>query len=439
MSLGFFWLEVLIIFLLILVNAFFAGAEIGIVSAKRSRIEKLAEEGKRGAGLVKELKDDPERFLATVQIGITLINSFASALGGAIAIEFIKPKLQAIPYPLIQGLSEAISLGIVVVVLSYLSLVFGELVPKSIALKYSETIACFAAKPIDFLSRVSGLLVKLLSSSSKIVLRLFGIREVGERSFISEEEVKFMIKEGRAKGIFDETEQELIHSVFEFTDTTVREVMVPRSRIQAIDINTKLEDVLEIMVEQGFSRYPVYKETPEHIVGILYNKDVLKALKEEEKVPLEKLVRKPYFVPETTLISRVLKEMQTKRIHMALVVNEYGEIDGLITIEDLLEEIVGEIEDEYVVEKEETVGPVERLKDGSLVIDASIPLRDLEVEPPIPVEESDEYDTLAGFILYKLQSIPKGGEIVYHNGYKFTVVNMDGKRIERVKVERLGT
>lgn len=429
------WLEVFIIFLLILFNAFFSGAEMGIISARRSKIEQLSEEGKKGASLVKELKDDPDRFLATIQIGITIVGSLASAIGGVLAVEFLKPRIQKVPIPFIQTISEVLSLGFVVIIISYLTLIFGELVPKSLALRYSETIACFSARPIDFISKFSSFLVKILAGSSRAVLNIFGVKEVAERTFVSEEEVKYMVKEGKERGIFDETEQELIHSVFEFTDTNVRDVMVPRSKIQSIDIDNTHEEILEFMVAKGFSRYPVYKETPEHIIGILYNKDVIRAFQEGKPLVLKEVMRKPYFVPETALISKVLQEMQTKRVHMALVVNEYGEIDGLVTIEDLLEEIVGEIEDEYLTEKG-AAGPVERLKDGSLVIDASVPLRDLELEPPLPIEESQDYDTLAGFILFKLQSIPKGGEIVYHEGYKFTVVDIDRKRIARVRVEK---
>ena len=436
MEIGNFWFEVFLIFILIIANAFFSGSEMGIVSARRSRIEKLSKEGKKGAGLVKKLKEDPDRFLATVQVGITIIGSFASAIGGVLAVEYLKPRFQKIPIPFIQNISEALSLAIVVIVLSYFILVFGELIPKSLALRYSESIACLTAKPIDMLSRLSSILIRFLAGSSRTVLKIFGVKEVVERTFVSEDEIKYMIKEGKERGIFDETEHELIHSVFEFTDTTVREVMVPRSKIQFIDIEISLEEVMKIMVEKGFSRYPVYKETTERIVGILYNKDVLKVIQEEKSIDIKGLVRKPFFVPETTYISKLLKDMQSKRIHMACVVNEFGEIDGLVTIEDLLEEIVGEIEDEYITK--DNVGHVERLMDGSLVIDASLPLRDIDIEPPLPIEESEDYDTLAGFILYKLQSIPKGGEIVYHNGYKFTVVNMEGKRIARIKVEKLG-
>ncbi len=422
MDLEGFWFEVILIFILILLNAFFAGAEMAIISARRSRIKILVEEGKRG-------------FLATIQIGITIIASLASALGGAIAVEILAPQLARLPVPAIRAMSDPLALGIVVIIISYLTLVFGELIPKSLALTYSEAIACWAARPIDLFSRWTSFLVKILAGSSRGFMRLFGVKEGTDRPFISEEEVKYMIKEGRERGIFDETEQELIHSVFEFSETYVKDVMVPRSKMEMIDIDTPSEEVLKIMVEKGFSRYPVYKETPEQIVGILYNKDLLRALQRGRPFKIRDILRRPYFVPETTLVGRLLKDMQKNRIHMALVINEYGEIEGLVTIEDLVEEIVGEIEDESVTMEE--TRPVERLKDGSLIIDATVPLRDLDVDPSLPIEESEDYDTLAGFILFKLQSLPKGGEIVYHKGYKFTIVDMEGRRISKVKVEKV--
>ncbi|MFQ5901975.1 MAG: hemolysin family protein, partial [Thermodesulfobacteriota bacterium] len=398
------WLEAIIIFVLVVINGLLSGSEMAIISARRSKIEQMASEGDLSATLVKELKENPDRFLATIQIGITIVGTMAAAVGGAAAIEFLKPIVQKIPFKPIQGLAEIISIGLIVVLISYFNLILGELVPKSLALKYSEKIACFTAKPLTLLSKLSSVLVKFLTRSTGLVLFIFGIKEVRNKAFVTEEEVKYMIKEGKEKGVFDETEHELIHSIFEFTDTSVKDVMIPRSRIQALDINTPPEEVLKFMVEQGYSRFPVYKETPDQIVGILYNKDVLRMLNEDKTFTLQDILRKSYFIPETAMISSLLKDMQKKRMHMAIVVNEHGEVDGMVTIEDLLEEIVGEIEDEYM-KGEDIKGPVENLRDGSMVIDASVLLRDLEIEPPLPIEESEDYDTLAGFILYKLQII----------------------------------
>ncbi|MBI5681952.1 MAG: HlyC/CorC family transporter [Deltaproteobacteria bacterium] len=320
-----------------------------------------------------------------------------------------------------------------VIVISYVTLIIGELAPKSLALRYAEGIACFSAKPINLLSKGTAFFVRVLTTSTNIILKLFGTKGLEERAFISEEEIKYFVKEGMEKGIFEETEQELIHSVFDFADTTVKEIMVPRHKFSAIDINSQQDEALDFLIETGFSRYPVYKDTQEHIVGILYNKDVFRLLKENKPLDLSKIVRAPHFVPDTIMISKLLKDMQKKRVHMAIVVNEHGEVDGLVTIEDLLEEIVGEIEDEYDIEKG---GMIEKLKDGTMLIDGSAPIIDLQ-DRGLPFEDTEEYHTLAGFMLTRLQKIPRGGEFVTHMGYRFTVVDVEGKRVVKVKVEQL--
>ncbi|MBI5893340.1 MAG: HlyC/CorC family transporter [Deltaproteobacteria bacterium] len=424
------WFEIFLIFILILANGFFAGAEIAIISARRGRIEQMAKEGKTSAEVVKNLKDNPDRFLATVQIGITIVGSLAAAIGGVTAIEFLKPVIQNTP---LHMFSDAIAIGIVVLAISYVTLIIGELVPKSLGLRYAEGIACFSAMPIDFLSRVSSFFVKILTASTNIVLKLFGAKGLEERAFVSEEEIKYFVKEGREKGIFEETEQELIHGVFDFADTTVREIMTPKHKFSAIDIDMPEDKVLEFITETGFSRYPVYKEEAGHIIGVLYNKDVFTILKEKRQLILKDIIRAPYFVPDTIMISKLLRDLQRKRMHMAIVINEHGDVDGLVTIEDLLEEIVGEIEDEYDIEKG---GLIEKLKDGTMIVDASISIRDLK-DVGLPFEDTEEFHTLAGFMLSKLQKLPRGGEFVSHMGYRFTVVDVEGKRIVKVKVEPL--
>lgn len=427
------WLEAILIVILILVNGFFSGGEIAVISSQRSKLDKLARAGSHSAAIANQLKADPDRFLATVQIGVTVVGVLASAVGGVVAIESLKPLIQSIPFWPFQRFGEVMAIGIVVIIITYTMLVFGELIPKSLALRYAEGVSCFVARPIDLLSRVSSVFVRLLTRSSNLVLRPFGVKGLEERAFISEEEIKYFIKEGRTKGIFEETEEALIHGVFEFADTTVKEVMVPKHKFNAIEVDTSPEKVLDFIVESGFSRYPVYRERLEDIVGILYNKDIFKVMEEKRPLVIQELIRPPYFVPDTIMISRLLREMQRKRVHMAIVVNEHGEVDGLVTIEDLLEEIVGEIEDEYDIEKE---GLIERLRDGTLIIDASTSLRDLR-DVGLPFEESEEFNTLAGFMLSKLQRIPRGGEFVIHQGHRFTIVDVEGRRIVKVKAERV--
>jgi len=418
--------------ILILVNGFLSGSEIALISARKSRLDMLAKEGNQSAAIAGRLKEDSERFLATVQIGITVVGTLASAIGGVAAIEVLKPAIVAIPLWPFQRYGELISIALVATAIIFATLVFGELVPKSLGIRNAERLACLAARPIDFLSRVSFVLVKLLTKTSNLVVRPFGIKGIEEGAFISEEEIKYFIREGKTKGIFEETEEALIHSVFEFADTMVKDVMVPKHKISAIEIDTPPEEVLNFIVESGFSRYPVYRESLENIVGILYHKDIFKVMEEKRPLVLKELIRPPYFIPDTIMISRLLKEMQRKRVHMAIISNEHGEVEGLVSIEDLLEEIVGEIEDEYDIEKG---GLIERLKNGNMIIDASASPRDL-IDVGLSFEESEEYTTLAGFMLSKLQKIPRGGEFVAHNGYKLTVVDVEGRRIIKVKAEK---
>jgi putative hemolysin len=430
------WFEVGIIFFLILANGFFSASEIAIIATRKTRIDTLLESGVRSAAAVARLKNDPDRFLATVQIGVTLVGTLASALGGALAIEFLKPLIQASPLPLAPQWGESAAILLVVVPIAYFSLVLGELVPKSLALRFSEQIAFFVAQPIDFIARVTSWPVKILTLSTNAVLWIFGGKHAGGTSFVSEEEVKSLIREGAARGIFDETEKELIHSVFEFVDTPVKAVMVPRTEIHAIDVNTPPDEVLKSFVESGFSRIPVYEEELDRVVGILYNKDIYHALHDQKDFSVCKLLHPPFFVPSTLPISQLLKEMQRRRIAIAMVVNEFGEVEGLATLEDIVEEIVGEIRDEY--DREER-GPLERMPDGSMIIQGSALLKDLKADYGLPFEESPDYHTIAGFVLAKLRRIPRAGERVEHNGYRLTIVDMEGRRIVKVKLEEAAT
>ncbi|HTN72672.1 MAG TPA: hemolysin family protein [Methylomirabilota bacterium] len=433
MDLGNVWLEAAFIFLLILANGFFAASEIAMIATRKSRIDALLEKGVKSAAAVARLKNDPDRFLATVQIGITIVSSTASAIGGAAAIGSLKPFIESLPFPYVSRWGQPLAILLVVMPIAYLSLVLGELVPKSLALRFSERIACLVAPPIDLLSRVTSFLVKSLTASSNAVLWIFGGKEKNESaSFITVEEVKSLIREGAAKGIFNETEKELIHSVFEFADTPVKAVMVPRPEIHAIEVHASLDEVAKSFVDSGFSRIPVYEEELDRVIGILYNKDVFKALQEKSDFRVRDRLHPAFFVPSSLPISELLKQLQRRRLAMALVVNEFGEVEGLATLEDLLEEIVGEIRDEY--DREER-GPVERLPDGSMVIQGSTLLKDLKSDYGLPFEESPDYLTLAGFVLAQLKRIPRGGERIEYNGYRLTIVDMEGRRIVKIKLE----
>ncbi len=424
------WLEALLIGILILLNGFFAGSEMALVSARRSRIQQLAEEGNLRAKRVAALQADPDRFLATVQIGVTFVGTFASAVGGAAAVRALSPLLAGLP--LLGPFSEAIALGLVIVALTYASLILGELVPKSLALRHAVPFALTVAGVVDRISRATWPLGRFLTASTRLVLRLLGQSATEARTFVSEEEVKHMLQEGREQGVFDQTEQELIHSIFAFSESSVKGVMIPRPRIQAIDIDTPVDEVLAFINETGKSRYPVYRGSLDEILGILYDKDLFRLLSERKPIVLREILRPAYFAPETARVSHLLKSMQRRRMPMALIVDEYGGVEGLITIEDLIEEIVGEIHDE--ADREQL--PVQRLRDGSYIVDASISIHDLADQYRLSFPPSTEYETLAGFVLSQLQRVPRGGEIVSFEDWRLTIVDMDGRRISRVKLER---
>jgi len=425
------WPETLLIIIFIFLNAVFAAAEIAVVTLRRTRIKQLVDAGNKRAIVLDKLREHPNRFLATIQIGITLVAVLASAIGGATLVEVIKPILINIPIPFISASSEAISIIIVAVIITYFFIVFGELIPKSIALSNPEAVGLIIAPVIEKFSKIAMPFVQVLRISTNILLKPFGKRAFSERGYISEEEIKLLLEEGRERGIFEAEEKELIHSIFEFTDMSAKEVMVPSTQMATISLGMSPEDIKTIIAEEQFSRYPVIGKDLNDIRGILHARDFLTALAKGGS-DIRKLIKPPFFIPDTLKISILLREMQRKRTHMALVIDEYGGVSGLVTMEDLLEEIVGEIRDEYDVES-----PVIQISDGTFRMDASISIRDLKEDYEIEIPESTEYETLSGFLLTTLQRIPKIGDVIETEGKKITVLEMVGQRIAKIKLEIL--
>jgi putative hemolysin len=418
--------------ILILLNGYLAGTEIAVVTARKSHVKQMAEGGKRSAKIFLRLKEEPNRFLATIQIGITTVGVLASAIGGAASVKVLEPLLKEVPIKAISLAAGPITIGIVVVIITYFMVIFGELVPKSIALMHPETIGLWTARTIDTFSKIAAIFVKILTFSTAVVLRPFGRKPYTERAYITEEEVKMLIKEGGKHGVFEPTEEKILQSVFEFTDMSAKEVMVPDTQMVAIQIDKSTPEILSLIVEEQFSRYPVFGKELNDIRGILYTRDFLTSLAKTGQVDIRKIIKPPFFIPETMKISLLLREMQRKRIHMALAVDEYGGVSGLVTIEDLIEEIVGEIRDEY-----DTESPVIQLSDGTMLIDASISLKDLKEDYYIQLPESPEYESLGGFLMTTLQKIPQVGDRVETEGKRISIVEMVGQRISKVKLEKL--
>ncbi len=428
------FIELLFIFFLILVNAFFASSEIALISLRKSRVRHLVKNGSEPARRVQKLQEEPERFLATVQIGVTLVGTLASALGGVIAIEQLKPILQSVPIDFIRKASEPISLGIVVTCITYITLVAGELVPKSLAIRYSERIAFSTAPFIDALSKAFRWVLRILTVSNNVVLRIFASQKQKEPALISEDEVKYLIREGRKSGIFDSSEEDLIHSVFKFTDTMVKEVMIPRTEIVAVESNSDIDTILRTMNEKGFSRLPVYTENIDNVIGVVYLKDILSLHIENRPFRLEDVLRKPYIVPPNKNVSVLLREMREKRIHLALVGDEYGGTDGLVAMEDLIEEIIGDIRDE----KEKELREIEEIAANRYIIDGRTNIDKVNARLGVSLPE-DEFETIGGFVLGVFGRLPSEGDQIRYHDLMFTVLRLRKNRISRIRVLKYST
>jgi len=431
------WGEMILIGLAILWHGIFGGIEIALLAAQKSRLQHWKDAGRRGAAEASLLHEAPERYLTTIQIAMTFVGVFAAVLAGAVAVHELAPRLvMRWSLPGIVPWAYCFSLALAIGVLTYLILMFGQWLPKAIVLQHPERILCWVARPLITFTRLCGVIRVLLTAPLMVVLWLLGQRRFLEGTFsapITEEAVTTLVREGADRGIFEELEHELIEGVFEFTDTAVREIMVPRVRIQAFEVITPPPEVIRKMGDIGHSRVPVYSGDLDHIVGVLYYKDVLRAIGEGQAWELRPLLHPPLFVPETVQISRLLRTLQQQHMNMAIVIDEHGGVAGLVTIEDLLEQLVGDISDEGepIVDAE-----IVQLPDGSLVIQGRVPLWELRERLGLPVEESSDYQTLAGLLLTRLGRIPQGGETISEHGYIFTVVDMEGPRIARVKVEQ---
>ncbi len=404
-------IEILIILFLILLNGFFSGSEIALISIKKSRLQVLMDEGDGRARLIQRLKDDPDNFFATVQIGVTLIGTLASAFGGSRLLGNLERLygLSEIPLgiPYISLTASDAAFGGLVLAITYLTLVFGELIPKSLALNHAERFALIVAYPLHFVSKIFHAFTGLLTFSSNIILRLFKDQTSFSETKLIEEEIRQLLEEGVQAGTIEDHEHEIIQNVFEINDTAAREVMVPRVDVQAVPAELGDEEIQKI-VDMPFSRIPVFKESLDHIVGILHVKDLFRYVARGRQVQPGELVRPAYFVPESMKIDKIMKEMQKRRTHMAIVVDEYGGTAGLLTMEDLLEEIVGEIQD--VTEDPEPQEIVQVAEDTFLVA-GSCPIADFnEFFKEHQLPESDSYNSLAGFVIEKIGRFPEVGE-----------------------------
>ena len=427
------WLSILLLIALILINAFFAANEIAIVTLNDAKIEKMANEGDRKAKKLLDLTTDSGRFFSTIQIGITLAGFLSSAAASQNFAGRLASALSFLPFS--RSVVRGIATLLITLILSYFSLVFGELVPKKIAMNRAEALAFRSAGPLSSVATVFRPIVSFLTASTNAVLRMMGIDPKDGEETVTQEQILMMVDAGEEKGVLDEDAKDMISNIFEFSDSTVGEVMTHRTEVVAAEDTDSIAEVVALSMENGFSRIPVFQEDLDNVLGIIYVKDLLRFV--GKSVPadtsLTKLMRPAYFVPESKPCSELFSEMTARRLQIAVVVDEYGGTEGIITMEDLLESIVGNMQDEYDKEEEE----IQREGENRFSVDGTASVDEISDLTGVQLPEGD-YDTVAGLVMEHLGRIPKPGEHprVKIKNLTMTVEEMDDRRIARITIEK---
>lgn len=426
-------IQIVLILILIIANGVFAMTEIAIVSSRKVRLERMAEEGSKGARTALDLSNEPTQLLSTVQIGITLIGIFTGAFGGATIAEGLKGYFKNIS--VLAPYSAALSLAIVVSVITYLSLVIGELVPKKLALNNPEAIATVVSVPMSLFSKVTSPLARVLSFSTEFVIKILGIKEAQE-SPVTEEEINLLIAQGAKLGTFEKTEQEMVEKIFRLGDMRVRALMTPKTQLFWLDLEDPNEYNLRILTESRYSRFPVGRGSLDEVVGVVYTRDLLANSLKGDSLNIEEVIRQPLYVPKTMRAFSLLEMFKQSGTEVALVIDEYGSIQGLVSLNAVLEQIVGDIsepsdkEDPDIIQRDSNSW----LLDGMLSIEE---LKELFKIDELPDEETGYFQTIAGFIMSQLGHIPKESEHFDWEGLRFEIVDMDRIRIDKVLVTKL--
>ncbi|MDO4494421.1 MAG: hemolysin family protein [Oscillospiraceae bacterium] len=433
-------LKLLLLFVLIIVNAFFAMSEIAIISLNDAKMQKLAEEGNKKAKQVVKLTENSSRFLSTIQIGVTLAGFLTSASASQTFADMLTNALMKTPVADVipPGVINGASVILITILTSYFSLVLGELAPKRIAMQIPEKISFKVVGILLFVASVTKPFVKVLSVSTNAVVRLFGFDPNADEENVTEEEIRMMVDVGGEKGVIEDTQKEMIDNIFEFDDLDAGDIMTHRTEMTAIEVTRSLEEVAELAIENGYSRIPVYEDDPDSIVGVLYAKDLLKYVGHSipADLSISKVMRKALYVPETQACGDLFKAMNESRTQFAVVVDEYGGTAGIVTLEDVLESIVGNIQDEYDNEEEE----IKQINETTFTVDGTTDLDEVDELVGIELPEGD-YDTLGGFVISLLGYLP--GEIgeepivAEYENLRFTVLSIEERRIDKIKVEIL--
>ena len=422
--------DILIILVLILINGFFVAAEIAFVSVRRTRLDELAEAGDRGAKRAQVLMRDPGRFLAVIQVAITFLGALASAVAAVSIVTVVSEPLRQITF--LADYADTIALLFVTSIVAIVSIVLGELIPKGLALGNPDRIALSVSGPITIFAKIVSPLGAVLVALTKLISKPFGI-DPTRTPELSAAEIRLIVEQGSQQGVLEAEEEQMISAVMSLSDSKLHEVMVPRIDIAAIDQEASFDDAVTLVLTEGHSRTPLYKESVDHIVGILYAKDLLRIIAAGGPRPrLRDIMRPALFVPESQAVDDLLNELQRRRVHMAIVLDEYGGTAGLVTIEDLLEEIVGEIQDEF--DEEEPMKVI--VRDGEAILDGRADIDEMGelVDPALELEDDEEYDTVGGFVYHRIGRVPVVGDTVAVDPFKITVIKVTGRRVGKVRV-----
>ncbi|MAT95526.1 MAG: hypothetical protein CL608_00040 [Anaerolineaceae bacterium] len=424
-----------IILLLIFANGLFAMSEIAVVTARKARLKSQAEGGSARASAALRLAENPDDFLSTVQIGITLVNILAGVFGEAAVTRQIEPWIRELPF--VGTYSQAVSQGLVVVTITYLTLVLGELLPKQIGLNYAERVSMSVAQPMGILARITAPLVSLLSVSTRVLLRLLPLKPSNEPA-VTAEEVQILMEQGRESGVFEPINEEMVEQVFRLRQRRVNDLMTPRPDVVYLDLEDPMEENRQIIIENRHSRYPVMKGDEDNVVGFVLSRDLLAQALSDEPLDLKPLMRQVLIVPEGLPVLEVLKRFKDDKAQLAIIIDEYGELQGLMTFNDLLEEIVGDVPEVGDPADPEAI-PRE---DGTWLIDGMFPVDELKEMfniKTLPEEEGNFYQTIGGLIMIYLGRVPKEGDVVEWDRFRFEVVDMDWRRVDKVLLTPLSS
>jgi CBS domain containing-hemolysin-like protein len=435
-------LRIILVVLLVAANAFFVAAEFAMVSVRDTRIQQLIDQRRIGSRTVRKIQQRLDEFLPAVQFGVTLASLGLGWVGENTLAAILMPWMEGIPHAHVYAHGLAAALAFIII--TYSLIILGELVPKSLALERAERVALAVAGPMEAFMTIAHPFLMLMNKSANLVLRGFGSRLRRDGGAHSADELKLIVTASRRLGLLPEAEEAMIHNALELGEVTVREIMVPRHKIFSLPADMPLDEAMAKVVEELHSRVPVYdpEKGRENIVGLLYSKDIARLMQmrlssgdafaqRSGDLKVRHIMREVLFVPESKTLDDLLLEFQKRKRHLAVVVDEFGSISGVVTVEDVLEQLVGELEDEFDVAQR----PAVALASGAVVLDGGFNLRDLETQYDIVLPREEGFETLAGFVMDQLGKIPKGGELFEYDGRRYTVLQMDGHRIVRVKIE----